>query len=126
MEGAGHRERDGSSFMFAAGLATARVDLHLGGEGGAVPGQYVMIRSMIEQPKGIREFREGTKSPSRNPTTAGLDEAIRRRLPPHDAFRHAAVKASSVIALSVRPGSAEPVLVVSEDDLDAKATPLFD
>ena len=30
----------------------------------------------------IREFREGTESPSRNPTTAGLDEAIRRRLPP--------------------------------------------
>jgi hypothetical protein len=58
-ECAGHRERDGSSFVFADGFAPAGVDLHLGGERGAVPGQYVMIRSMIEQPKGIREFREG-------------------------------------------------------------------
>jgi hypothetical protein len=67
--------------MFADGFPPAGVDLHLSDKVGGVPRQYVTIRGMIEQPKGIREFRERAESPSRNPTTPGFDEAIRRRFP---------------------------------------------
>src|SRR5260221_12888812 len=85
-ERAGHRQCDGSSFMFADGFAPAVLDVYLGGEGRAVAGQSGTIRG-LEQPKRVREFRQRTESPSRNPATTGLDEAIRRRLPPHEAFR---------------------------------------
>jgi hypothetical protein len=79
---AGHCDRDGSSFVFADGFATAGPDLYFGGESGAVAGQGVMISGMIEQPKRIREFRERPESPSGNPSAAGLDEAIRCHFPP--------------------------------------------